>query len=35
MRDKKLVPELYDRITTLENFMNKYNSMLNIIGNNA
>ena len=26
---------LSSRITTLENFMNKYNSMLNIIGNNA
>ena len=35
MKNKKLVPELYDRITTLENWMNKYNSMLNIIGNNA
>ena len=35
MKNKKLLPDLDNRVTTLENFMNKYSSMLNIIGNNA
>ena len=35
MKTKKLLPDLNNRVTTLENFMNKYSGMLNIIGNNA